>query len=503
MGQSKPKITISTTSATVLAGIGEHKVLIVGQKLAAGTAIDDVITEDIDNTGQETTLFGAGSMLETMVSAFKDENKETQVDVYALADASGTKAVKTLAFTGTASAAGQYIININDHEYTIDVANLDTATVIGDALVAAITADTTAQWTAVNSSGSVAITSKHFGTVGTGMTIKVTGSATSVTYTITATTPGATDPTLDLVTVIGNRQYQTIIFPFQYGTSTITTFLESRFNINNKVLYGSAVTVAVNTKALHVSAGGKVLNKKTLEYWGVKLLDLASWKGSDVLVADYELASRLGALRALRLTTGADLTGKVIAGDRVLDVVGGVALSSKPYFNTPVNIALLDETKTWSYDKVDDLEDAQVNVVYNNDAVNAVIMGTNYTTYTTDIAGNVDITYSYQNFVDTIETSTEFIYSNLKSRYAQMRLVNSGALDGEVDEAKIKTFCVSLFDELAGEDYLCLDPSSKQDFLDELTVVISKADRKATITGILPIVSQLAEITAVFQISLD
>jgi hypothetical protein len=393
---------------------------------------------------------------------------------------------------------------VNGHKYTLAVAVSDTPTVVAAAFEALINADATAQWTSVDTTGALAIESLHYGTIATtNLNIKVEGTVAGLTIGIVATTAGAEDPTFTLSTAIGNRRYNTIIFPIQYTTTAFTTFLESRFAISNALLSGSCITAKVDAKADHISAGGEFLNKKTLGYIALKEISVAtSWIGSDAMEAEYEIASRVGALRELRLTEGADLTGKVIAGDRALDLIGGPALSSKPYFNTPINIDVLDDINTWSLDDVEDLKDAQCIVLHNNDAGNTVILDEYFTTYATDTAGNVDITYKYQEFVDTIQTSTEFIYTNLKARYAQTRLVDGQARDGQTDAAKIKSFIESLFDELAGDNYLCLDSSSKKTFMDNLTITTSKAGRSATITGKLPIVSQLGTITAAFEISL-
>jgi len=502
MGQSNPNIIITTSSAFQVLGLGDRRVLIVGQMLT-GTATAGIITDNIGNNGEESALFGAKSQVSAMVRAFKNENKNTTLDVLALQDGAGTKAVKTIAWTGTATASGTYYLYVNSHKYTLSVALGDTATIIAGAFETLINADTIAQWTSVDTTGSLAITSTHFGTVGTSnMSIKLVGTVPGLTFTITETTPGATDPTLpSLSTVIGNRRYTAIIFPVQYGTTDFTTFLEDRFAIKNAVLSGTGITAKVDTKANHISTL-TALNKKTLDYMTVKKLSDANWVGSDVMIAEYELSSRYGALHELRLTDGADLTGKVIAGDRPLDLIGGISLSSKPLHNTPFNIDVLDDIKTWNRDDIDDLKEVNAIVVHNNDAGNAVILDEVFTTYKTDSAGNIDQTYKCQEFINTISSSTEVFYRNAKKIWAQVRLVNGSAMQGQVDVAKIIGEICKCYDILASTEYQLLDPHEKTNFKNKLVVVISKAKGEARISGILPIVSYLGTIIMAFEITL-
>ena len=193
---------------------------------------------------------------------------------------------------------------------------------------------------------------------------------------------------------------------------------------------------------------------------------------------------------------------RVITGDRPRDLIGGSSLCAKPFFNTPLSISILDESRTWSNDDIDDLKDAQCCVLNNNDALNSVITNVVYTSYATDTAGNTDPTYKYQEFVDTTRVANQFFYTNLKVQYGQVRLVNGKAIEGQVDAGKVRTSMDSLFDILSGPDYLCLDKYKKKDFMDKLVITTNKANRGILVTGILPIVSQLENITGILQVEL-
>src|SRR4051812_11398705 len=73
-----------------------HRALLVGQKLAAGTALAATLIE-VRTVDQARELFGRGSMLARMVEAFKFEDASTPCLCYPLVDnGAGVAQVKTV-----------------------------------------------------------------------------------------------------------------------------------------------------------------------------------------------------------------------------------------------------------------------------------------------------------------------------------------------------------------------------------------------------------------------
>ncbi|EFH11597.1 hypothetical protein HMPREF0731_2192, partial [Pseudoroseomonas cervicalis ATCC 49957] len=98
------------------------RVLLVGQKLAAGTAAAGTVYPLV-RKGQAATLFGLGSLASEMAEAFLAANSSTDVDIIALADASAsTKATGSIALTGTATAAGTIAAYVGGRRVTATVA---------------------------------------------------------------------------------------------------------------------------------------------------------------------------------------------------------------------------------------------------------------------------------------------------------------------------------------------------------------------------------------------
>ena len=139
-----PKVNLQITSAAAQAELAEQKILFVGQKLAAGTAVSKALTESIES-GEEDGLFGVNSILSMMVKKARENNVINRFDAIALDDnGAGTQATATIALSGAASETSDYKVQIGneDFEFSVTVTDLDANTVVATALAAAITAGT-------------------------------------------------------------------------------------------------------------------------------------------------------------------------------------------------------------------------------------------------------------------------------------------------------------------------------------------------------------------------
>lgn len=510
---SKPSVSVTILPANQSISTAPHRVLIVGQMKTTGTAAQNALTENIDNSGGEDALFGADSMVAAMVRAFRRRNKVTALDVIAFTDASGTNASGTVAFSGTAaSASGTYYVTVGsytNHRYELTVTAADTPTEIGDALVALIAADTKAPFSAVNTTGSVAITYDHDGLEGNYTGLRVEGSVAGITVAVTAFASGATQPTAlanTMWSLIGDQRYQTIVWPTSYSrTIVLDDLLEDRWNVSNDVLDGMCIQCMIDTKANIVTAADAI-NLKT--GFGIALKKIADtyFKGNMAQEFGYVVAAQVAALRALRLTEGANLSGYVNANVGPNDIYGGPALASLPYFNTPLyDLPVIPTGKGFTITEIEELRAAGIGTLGNNPANNTVIMGECLTYYKTDSAGNEDVTFSFVNAVDTASQVREYFVNNLRSQFSQCRLTEGDLIPNRsiANQKSIEAFMDKLFLELGSEDYVLVQSgeAARKFFKANRSVSLNMALGKVTINMQVPIVTQLREIVATMQIA--
>lgn len=448
MPVSNPEVTASLRAAGVQAGLTPERLLFVGQKTAAGTAVDGVLSSNILTAADADGLFGEDSPLAAAIRRARRRNSQTQIDAIGLGAGTGT-AAGTVTFTGPATEDGTLTVYIGSkkfNNYTVAIADTDSATDIGDTLVTAITADTAALVTAVNAAGVVTVTSSVVGLVGNTIGIRVEGVVAGVTTVLTAMTGGTADPALTGVfDVIGKQRYQGVVWQFDQDITELTDFLDPRFNVTNDVLDGRGFVGITDTFTSLIDTLAP-LNSHELTLNVDKLLDSATHKGPNILDLPFVKVAEFAAIRALRRTDDAVLGDLVIARSAG-DAFGGPHTNSKPYFNTPFpDLLLPDVGDSFTDIEIQQLEDAGGWVIDSNRVCTAVIAGEVVTTFLTDAAGNPDPTFTFLNFVDTATAAREFIVNNTRAQYPQYRATSGALLNGvdSANEASVTAFVANL-----------------------------------------------------------
>lgn len=210
----------------VSAASGSLACLLVGMKTTAGTLVPDQDVMRVQSAEEADQLAGAGSQLARMVyKALTVAGIELWIAAVTEPGA-GTAATVTIAVTGPATTAGTLRFRLAGRTYTAGINTGDSATVIGDAIAAAINNDPRAPFTAASVTGTVTVTCRNKGTQGkdhiiyldksenaAGVTYVLTGSATLNTdgarFGATATGTGSEDVTA-LLTKLQNRRYARI-----------------------------------------------------------------------------------------------------------------------------------------------------------------------------------------------------------------------------------------------------------------------------------------------------
>ena len=455
---SNPKQIFSISPASEVVQNGQQRVLFVGQ-MKLGTAISGQLNTNIQNDNSWDTLFGAKSMLAGAIRRAREVNGVTRFDAIGLVDDIGPDPQATITITGTATEKGTLTVIVgskSDYSFTISVEDGDTETVVGDAIVAAITANTNVPMLAANVAGVVTLTYIHNGTEGNATTLAISGLVAGITSVFTAFTGGTVNPNVStLFDVVEGIRYQTVVAPFAWGISYLTDFLDPRFNFDNKILDGVAIITTVDTFA-NLEAVGNSQDNRNLVIFGDLLTNNARQKGASIIELPFVESAEIGALRALRLTQDANIAD-IITANGQLDTIGGPAIASLPYFNTPLaRISVADINTGFSEQEVSELLTAGISVIGNNIVNSVVLLGQVVTTYKTDSAGNPDVTFKFLNYVDTGSNVREFMFNNGKRDFSQTRLTagDTIALRAMVNTTSLKSDYIKYYEELRGPNFV-------------------------------------------------
>lgn len=215
-----------------------NRILLIASKLAAGTATANVPLQ-ISNEADGIAALGRGSIGAAMISALFDVTDTIETWVLPVADSgAGVQATGTIVVAGTPTASGTINLYVAGRRVQVVVTTSDTATTIGDALAAAINADADMPATAAAVTGTVTVTSRHKGTLGNDIDIRVNyyplseKTPAGITLTITAMSGGTGDPSIATgLAAIGSTQYNTVIMCFNDDTNVglIETELDTRW----------------------------------------------------------------------------------------------------------------------------------------------------------------------------------------------------------------------------------------------------------------------------------
>jgi len=201
----------------------DSKVLLIGQKLAAGTAAADTPIL-VSRTDEAIAQFGRGSILARMHAVARAQDPMSEIWCIPLSDAAaGAAATGTVTVIGPASAAGTLTLYVAGQRVQIAVAATDSVAQVATALAAAINAATDLPVTAMAAAAVVTLTARHKGTLGNDITLipnrrgALGGEAypSGLSLTISAMTGGSGDPALiGAIAAMGDEAYAHIILPY-------------------------------------------------------------------------------------------------------------------------------------------------------------------------------------------------------------------------------------------------------------------------------------------------
>ncbi|MGY1490721.1 phage tail sheath subtilisin-like domain-containing protein [Methylobacillus pratensis] len=209
-----------------------QRILLVGQKLAAGTAPADVPVL-VSRTDEARGLFGLGAMLTSMHEIVRLNDLAGEVWCLPVADpAAGVAAAGTVTFSGSSSEAGTLNLYIGGDRLQVPVAVSETPADLATALAAAINADASLPVTAAAAAAVVTVTARHKGLLGNDIRLQLNyrGSAggettpTGLVVTLVQPTGGTGVPDFDAaIAALGDEEFDFIIHPYA-DTGTLDEF---------------------------------------------------------------------------------------------------------------------------------------------------------------------------------------------------------------------------------------------------------------------------------------
>ncbi|HJW80827.1 MAG TPA: phage tail sheath subtilisin-like domain-containing protein [Acidiferrobacterales bacterium] len=197
----------------------EFKVLVIGQRLAAGTVAQGVPTR-VTNEAQAELFFGRGSMLAEQLKSMKAVDRFMETWAIALDDnGAGVQAAGTVTIGGAPTESGTLNLYIAGKRVQTAITAAQTTTQIATALAAAIAADTSLPVTASAAVAVVTLTARHKGEAGNTLDLRLNyyGETTpaGMTATIVGLTGGTSNPGLaTAIAAFGAEWWNWIVMPY-------------------------------------------------------------------------------------------------------------------------------------------------------------------------------------------------------------------------------------------------------------------------------------------------
>jgi len=207
-----------------------QKMLIIGQRLAAGSVAALVPTE-VFSDAQAADYFGTGSLAHLMCRAAITANAYLQLTVCALDDGAGAAATATATVANAATSSGFLRLRVGNRLAEVAITTGDADTVVAAALKAALDLLPDLPVSAGVAAGVVTLTARNKGLVANRIDISYELTATGTTLTLSGTTLANgtidPDPATALAKVYG-EQYDVICTPYndQTALTALRTHLE-------------------------------------------------------------------------------------------------------------------------------------------------------------------------------------------------------------------------------------------------------------------------------------
>ncbi|MCQ8103247.1 hypothetical protein NP590_03935 [Methylomonas sp. SURF-2] len=274
------------------AGLGEDipAVLLVGQKLAGGSAVAGEITR-ISSVYDAQQKAGAGSMLAQMAARYRAIDQT--LDIYMLPysdNGAGVAATGTITVTNVATADGTLSLYVAGKLISVGITSTMTTAQIATAIAAAFT-DADIPVTAAAVASVVTLTARHKGTCGNSidMRLNLYGELkpTGLGLTLTAMTGGSGDPAPgNLATLLGaNRWYRYIALGINDAATLAAWHTESQRRYQPPVQAGFRVFTAHRGDFAAASGFGETKNYEHICDLSLEINPTPTWEAAAIVCA--------------------------------------------------------------------------------------------------------------------------------------------------------------------------------------------------------------------------
>lgn len=200
-----------------------QRTLLIGPMLASGTAVPGRPLP-VAAAAQAAALFGAGSILASMVATYRAGDDTGQLWCLPLADPAGAVAAAgTVTFAGMAAESGTLALYVAGSRVTVPVAAGAAAAALAPLLIAAINAAALPVTAAADGAATLRLTARHGGAIGNDIDLRINhrGAAggesvpAGLTVTVTAMAGGAGLPDLAAALAgLGDEEYDFVALPW-------------------------------------------------------------------------------------------------------------------------------------------------------------------------------------------------------------------------------------------------------------------------------------------------
>lgn len=514
---SLPRINAQLLAAQALVGSEPFRLLIVGQKGAAGTAVDGLAYQDVESLtdAEVKTLFGTNSDLTNRIlKARKKCLARFSIWVISKTAAAGTAADLDLVYAGAATEDRIMTVRpISQSQFSFNVAveSGDTAETVATAVKAGLDAlAETFPATNAQITTTLTLTAADVGTLGNKYTVEHINIPAGITVNTNVGTSrdqfssGATDPTLTgIFDAVAAIRFHSIAWPWESAFTEVQTFLEARNVVNNQFLHGVAFIGFDDTEA-NIKAkvnGVTPLNVMNLIFVGNRIV---SGVNAFIEPPDWRVAE-ICAIEGLRLTDGVPI-GPYITTSAPLDAVGGPGSASLAYYNTPLpDTSPVNPDLLFDEQEQQNLGDDGYTVIGVNESASSTIMAELISTYKFNTRGESDVSFKYLNYIRTSYLALEIFFRTLKSSYSQSRLTEGDVIAGRAmaNQGAIEAEYTRIYKRLSGPEFALTQAGSSAEsfFFKNLTITLDVANGKITSSGQLPIVTQIREFNMTFQLA--
>ncbi len=274
------------------AGLGADipAVLLVGQKLASGSAVAGEIVR-ISSVYDAQQKAGAGSMLAKMAARYRAIDETLDLYMLPYADnVAGVAATAPLTVTAVPTVDGTLSLYIAGKLVSVGITTTMTTAQIASAIAAAFT-DTDLPCTAAAVASAVTLTAKHHGTCGNNIDIRLNLygelKPTGLGLTIGAFTGGSGDPAPgDLTTILGaNRWYRYIALGINDAATLAAWHTESQRRYQPPVQAGFRCFTAHRGDYAAAAAFGETKNYEHICDLSLEINPTPTWEAAAILCA--------------------------------------------------------------------------------------------------------------------------------------------------------------------------------------------------------------------------